>query len=132
MNADVEPVRADLWLWAARFFKTRALAKQALEAGRVRVADAACKPARLLRLGDRISVRRGDELFEIEVVGLSDRRGPAAVAQTLYVETEAARARRLAESAQRKAERAGFKPPESKPDKRARRLIRALGDIDAM
>jgi ribosome-associated heat shock protein Hsp15 len=132
MSADAEPVRVDQWLWAARFFKTRTLARQAVDAGRVRVADAACKPARLLRLGDRISVRRGDELFEIEVAGLSDRRGPAAVAQTLYVETEAARVRRLAELAQRKAERAGFKPPESKPDKRARRLIRALGDIEAM
>ena len=131
-QAHTEPVRVDQWLWAARFFKTRALAKQAVTSGRVRVADTICKPARLLRVGDRLSVRRGDELFEIEVLGLSERRGPAAAAQALYAEDPASRERRIAELATRRAERAGFQPPEGKPDKRARRLIRALGDIDAM
>ena len=125
-------VRIDQWLWAARFFKTRALAKQAVEAGRVQIDDATCKPARPVRVGDALTIRRGDERFEINVLAVSDRRGSASVAQGLYRESDTSRARRLEALAQRKAERAGYKPPESKPDKRARRLIRALGDIEML
>lgn len=124
-------IRIDLWLWAARFFRTRALAKQAIEAGRVEVGGAPCKPARLLRVGDGVVVRRGEERFEIAVRGLSARRGPAAAAQALYAESDASRQEREATMARLKAERAGYRPPEGRPDKRARRLIRALGDIDA-
>lgn len=124
-------MRVDLWLWAARFFRTRALAKQAIEAGRVEVGGAPCKPARLLRPGDAVLVRRGEERFEIVVRALSARRGPAAAAQSLYEESDAARQEREATLARLKAERAGYRAPESRPDKRARRLIRALGDIDA-
>ena len=122
----------DKWLWAARFRKTRSAAKQAIEAGRVEIDGAACKPSRTLHVGDRLRVTRGEESFEIEVLGLSERRGSAAIAQALYRESEASRAAREVARGQRRAERAGYQPPAGKPDKRARRLIRALGDIDVM
>ena len=125
-------VRLDLWLWAARFYKTRSLAKHAIETGKVDVAGQRAKPSRVVRIGDAMRVTRGEDIFEIEVRGLSDTRGPASVAQLLYAESEASRARREAARAIRAAERAGYHAPETKPDKRARRLIRALGDIDAM
>ncbi len=125
-------VRIDLWLWAARFYKTRSLAKQAIEGGKVLVGDAACKSSRSLRGGERLSITRGEERFEIDVLGLSDTRGPASVAQQLYREDTASIARRAAEREARRLDRAGFQPPLGKPDKRARRLIRALGDIDAL
>ena len=120
----------DAWLWAARFFKARALAKQAVERGRVTLAGAALKPSHPVKIGDALRVTRGDETFEVEVTGLAYKRGSAALAQTLYRESEASiRARETARE-QRRAERAGFTPPPKRPDKRARRLIRALGDID--
>src|SRR6185503_12302594 len=89
-------VRLDLWLWAARFFKTRSLAKQAIESGKVELAGQIAKPSRALRVGEAMQVRRGLELFEIEVLALSNQRGPASVAQTLYRESEASIARREA------------------------------------
>lgn len=126
-----ESVRLDLWLWAARFFKTRALAKHAIETGKIEVGGQRAKPARAVRVGDALKITRGEEAFEIEVRGLSDTRGPASVAHGLYAESETSRLRRESQRAQRAAERAGYRAPETKPDKRARRLIRALGDIDA-
>lgn len=132
MDPSTEGVRVDVWLWAARLFRTRALAKAAVAAGRVTVAGVACKPSRLLRPGDRLVVEREGERFELQVQALSDRRGPAPVARTLYLEAPASVAAREAERARRAAERAGYRPPEARPDKRARRLIRALGDIDAL
>lgn len=131
MNDIAPTVRLDQWLWAARFFKTRSLAKQAIENGRVEVDGQRAKPARAVRLGDRLDVRRGDERFEVEVLGLSAERGPAPVAQALYSESEASRLRREQARAERAARRDGYRPPEQRPDKRARRLIRALGDIDS-
>lgn len=131
-NNALDAVRIDVWLWAARFFKTRALAKQAVVAGRVEIGGGACKPSRNVRVGDALVIERGEERFEIAVEALSERRGPAAAAQALYSESDESRARREQSAAQRRAERAGFRPPEGKPDKRARRLIRALGDIDAI
>lgn len=128
---DQAAVRIDAWLWAARFFKTRALARQAVERGRVTIAGAACKPSHDVRIGDRLRVTRGEETFEVEVAGLAHKRGSAAVAQTLYRESEPSIKAREAALAQRRAERAGYQPPPKRPDKRARRLIRALGDIDA-
>lgn len=130
-TAPAPGVRLDLWLWAARFFKTRSLAKQAIETGKVDVGGQRAKPARTVRIGDALRVVRGDEVFEIAVAGLSDTRGPASVAQTLYSETDVSRAARLARIAEARAQRAGYQAPEQRPDKRARRLIRALGDIDA-
>ncbi len=127
----VRTVRLDLWLWAARFFKTRALAKQAIDTGKVEIDGQRAKPSRGLRIGDALVVARGEERFEIEVLALADVRGPASVAQTLYLESEASRLAREQARALRAAERSGYRAPETKPDKRARRLIRALGDIDA-
>jgi ribosome-associated heat shock protein Hsp15 len=125
-------VRLDQWLWAARFFKTRSLARQAVDTGKVEIGGQRAKPARNVHVGDALCVTRGEETFEVEVRALGDRRGPANVARALYAESEASRLRREAERATRAAERAGFKAPDAKPDKRARRLIRALGDIDAL
>jgi ribosome-associated heat shock protein Hsp15 len=125
-------VRLDAWLWAARFFKTRALAKQAIERGRVTVAGATCKSSHDVKVGTALRVVRGEEIFELEVTGLADKRGSAALAQTLYRESDASRVAREAAREQRRAERAGFRPPQKRPDKRARRLIRALGDIDSL
>ena len=126
-----DSVRLDLWLWAARFFKTRALAKQAIETGKVDVAGQRAKPARAVRVGDGLRIARGEEIFEVMVAGLSDTRGPATVACTLYTEADASRLAREARMADLRAARAGYQAPEQRPDKRARKLIRALGDIDA-
>lgn len=131
MNESVS-VRLDIWLWAARFFKTRALAKHAIESGRVLVGEQVAKPSRQLKPGDALLVRRGEERFEIQVLALSEQRGPASVAQGLYLESAEARERRLQEAAARRAAQAGYRPPQGKPDKRARRLIQALGDLDAL
>ena len=128
----VASVRLDLWLWAARFYKTRALARHAIETGKVDAGGQRAKPSRSVRIGDALVVMRLEERFEVEVAGLSDARGPASFAQTLYRESDASRLAREQARATRAAERAGFRPPETKPDKRARRLIRALGDIDAL
>ena len=132
-NSD-EPasVRLDQWLWAARFFKTRSLARQAVDTGKVEIGGQRAKPARAVRVGDALRIARAEEIFEVEVRALGGRRGPASIAQSLYAESEASRLRRDAERATRAAKRAGYQAPEAKPDKRARRLIRALGDIDAL
>ena len=123
--------RIDVWLWAARFFRTRALAKQAIETGKVEIGGQRAKPSRSVRIGDALVVARGEERFEIDVNALSDMRGPASTAQALYRESDASKLAREQARALRAAERGGFRAPETKPDKRARRLIRALGDIDA-
>jgi len=135
MQTETQPaagVRLDLWLWAARFYRTRALAKHAIETGKVDVAGQRAKPSRSVRIGDALVVARGEERFEIEVLALSDMRGPASVAQALYRESAASRLAREQARAMRAAAHNGFRPPETRPDKRARRLIRALGDLDAL
>ena len=128
----VASVRLDLWLWAARFYRTRALAKHAIETGKVDAGGQRAKPSRSVRVGDVLVVARSEERFEIEVVALSDVRGPASIAQGLYRESDPSKLAREQAKALRAAERNGFRAPETKPDKRARRLIRALGDIDAL
>jgi len=132
MQEIVTPVRLDIWLWAARFFKTRQLAKQAIEGGKVEVNEGAAKAAKAIRIGDRLRILREQERFEIEVLATSSKRGGAAVAQLLYSESDASRLRRDSERERRRMENAGMQAPAGKPDKRARRLIRALGDIDAL
>ena len=132
MTSDTATVRLDLWLWAARFYRTRSLAKQAIDTGKVEVGGQRAKASRTVRAGDAMRIVRGDEVFEVTVAGLSDQRGPASVAQTLYVESEASKAKRLEALSLLRAGRAGYQAPQHKPDKRARRLIRALGDIDAI
>ena len=116
-------VRLDVWLWAARFFKTRSAAKQAIEAGKVAVNDGAGKPAKAVHVGDRIRVPRGDDRLDIEVIELADQRGSGTDALRLYRETDASRAAREARREQRRM--LGSAPP-GRPDKRARSLIRAL------
>jgi ribosome-associated heat shock protein Hsp15 len=125
------PVRLDVWLWAARFFKTRSLAKQAIEGGKIEVNDLGGKPAKAVHVGDCLRISRGIERFEIYVLALSEQRGSGAAAQRLYRETDASRAAREALIEQRRLQGAGYSKPPTKPDKRARRLIRLLGDIDA-
>lgn len=132
MDEPATTIRLDLWLWAARFYKTRAVAKQAIETGKVEVGGDRAKPSRSVRIGDGLKIVRGDDTFVVEVIGLSGKRGVASAAQTLYRESEDSVAARLAMAAQRRAERNGYQAPQTKPDKRARRLIRALGDIDAL
>ncbi len=125
-------VRIDIWLWAARFFRTRSQARQAIDNGKVDVAGQRAKPARLVHVGDVLRVVRGEDTFEIEIRGVSESRGPAAVAQGLYIEGETSRLQRESGFASRAAARAGYRAPDTKPDKRARRLIRALGDIETL
>src|SRR4249919_732754 len=89
-------VRLDLWLWAARFFKTRSLARQAIETGKVDVAGQRAKPARSIRVGDALRVVRGEDIFEVTVVSVASRRGPASVAQSMYLESDTSRTNREA------------------------------------
>lgn len=132
---NVEPLnstRIDLWLWAARFYKTRALAKHAVETGKVEIEGQHIKPSRLVKAQDQLRITRSNELFEITIIAISEKRGSASIAQTLYVESDESRLRREAERERRKMENAGYKAPATKPDKRARRLINALGDLDML
>ena len=116
-------VRMDKWLWAARFFKTRALAARACELGRIRSNEQPAKPAREVRIGDRLRVTNDGGEIQVEVLVLSEVRGPASVAQTLYLETEASRELRLKVAAERKAMRQFEELPASRPSKRDRRRI---------
>lgn len=120
------PVRADVWLWAARFFKTRSLAKQAIDGGKVDLNDASCRPAKAVHVGDVFRIGRGEERLEVEVLALSDKRGPALVAQALYRESEASLKAREEAKAQRKL--VGAMAPPGRPDKQARRELRRLKD----
>jgi ribosome-associated heat shock protein Hsp15 len=116
-------VRMDIWLWAARFFKTRPLTKRACELGRVLSNGQPAKAAREVRVGDRLRVTNEGGDFEIEVLLLSEVRGPAAVAQTLYRESEESRAARDKLAIERKAMREFEILPEGRPSKRDRRHI---------
>jgi ribosome-associated heat shock protein Hsp15 len=118
-----DKVRLDKWLWAARFFKTRALAAEAVDGGKVHVNGARVKPARALRVGDELEIRRGEERFVVRVSALSERRGPAPEAQRLYEETEASRTAREAERAQRRLLAAAAPAPAHRPNKQERRRI---------
>jgi ribosome-associated heat shock protein Hsp15 len=116
-------VRIDIWLWAARFFKTRALAKRACELGRVQAKDQPAKPGRDVHIGDMLRVITDGGEFHIEVLLLSEARGPAAVAQTLYRETEASMESRKRTVEERKLMRNFSPSPEGRPSKRDRRRI---------
>jgi ribosome-associated heat shock protein Hsp15 len=116
-------VRIDKWLWAARFFKTRALGSKACDLGRIHSNGHQAKPAREVRVGDMLLIKNVGGEFEIEVLGLSEMRGPAAVAQTLYRETEAGKEARLKLVAERKAMQEFAPLPEHRPTKRDRRRI---------
>jgi ribosome-associated heat shock protein Hsp15 len=116
-------VRIDKWLWAARFFKTRAQATKACDLGRIHSNGIQAKPAREVRVGDMLLVRNAGGEFQIEVLQQSEMRGPAAVAQTLFRETEASKEARLKLAAARKAMQQYAPIPERKPSKRDRRRI---------
>jgi ribosome-associated heat shock protein Hsp15 len=122
----VTGVRIDKWLWAARFFKTRSMAAHACELGRVASNGQPAKPAREVKTGDMLRVKTEGGDFEIEVLGLSEMRGPAAVAQKLYRETDASReARAMLAEARRSAPQFDFEH-EGRPSKRDRRVIDRL------
>jgi len=116
-------VRVDKWLWAARFFKTRALAARACDLGRIQSNGQPAKPAREVRIGDMLRITNDGGEFNVEVLLLSEVRGPASVAQTLYRETEASRELRLKAAEERKAMRQFEPSPTSRPSKRDRRKI---------
>lgn len=118
--------RIDKWLWAARFFKTRSLAAQAVGGGKVQVNGNRVKPARAVRVGDRLQIHKDGFEYGITVLALSDRRGPASQAQTLYQESEDSRQRREALKAQHRLAAASTPRPPSRPDKKARRQLRGL------
>lgn len=117
------PVRMDKWLWAARFFKTRALAAKACDLGRIQSNGQPAKPARDVRIGDRLRVTNAGGDFQVEVLLLADIRGPASLAQTLYRETEESKEMRLKAAAERKAMRQFEELPAGRPSKRDRRRI---------
>jgi ribosome-associated heat shock protein Hsp15 len=119
-------VRMDKWLWAARFFRTRALAAKACELGRITSNGQPAKSARPVRVGDMLQVKNEAGDFHLEVLLLSEMRGPAAVAQTLYRETEASRAMRLRLAEERKAMPRFELPGAGKPSKRNRRVLDRL------
>lgn len=104
MNEDNDKMRIDKWLWAARFYKTRSLAADAVEGGKVTMDEARLKPAKAIGAGDMLQIRVGKFSYEVEVLGLSNKRGGAPEAQRLYRETEASRARREEIAAQLRAQ----------------------------
>jgi ribosome-associated heat shock protein Hsp15 len=119
-------VRMDKWLWAARFYKTRSLAARACELGRVSAHGQPAKSARPVRTGDMLQIRNESGEFTVEVVALSEVRGPAAVAQTLYRETEASQALRRKVAEERKAMPRWELESDGKPSKRDRRALNRL------
>jgi ribosome-associated heat shock protein Hsp15 len=119
-------MRIDKWLWAARFFKTRSLAARACELGRIEANGQSVKPARDVRVGDLLQVKNESGDFQVEVLALSDLRGPATVARTLYRETDSSRELRLKLAEERKAMPRIEALHEGKPSKRDRRRIDRL------
>ncbi|MCK9531226.1 MAG: RNA-binding S4 domain-containing protein [Gammaproteobacteria bacterium] len=118
-----DKVRLDKWLWAARFFKTRALASEAVTAGHVEVGGARAKPARPVKVGDELTIRKGVQVFVVHVREVSERRGSATVAQQLYEETADSRYKREAAAEQHRLAALLAPAPQRRPDKRDRRRI---------
>ena len=124
-------VRLDKWLWAARFFKTRSVAREAVSGGKVHLNGNRAKPGRSLAPGDELRIQRGEEEYIITVAELSARRGPAPIARTLYEESEENRIRREQLAEQRKLEHQQNATRERRPDKRQRRrLVRFKNNFD--
>ncbi len=119
-------VRLDVWLWAARFYKTRSLAKQAIEGGKIDVNEAAAKPARTIHVDDQLRISRGIERFSIRVAAISAVRGSASIAQTLYEESAESIATRESDREMRRLTGAGFDHPHKRPDKHSRKLLRGF------
>ena len=122
-----DKIRIDKWLWAARFFKTRALAIKACDLGRVLSNGIQAKPARDVKIGDRLEITNDTGRFTIEVLGLSENRGAPAIAQQLYRESDESKALRAAALQERKENPQFFEPaPLGRPSKRDRRLIHSF------
>ena len=122
-----EKVRIDKWLWAARFFKTRSMAAQAVSGGKVHVNGARVKPARAVLVGDEFRIRRGEVEFIVIVQGISGKRRPAKEAQLLYEETETSILQREEMRHKKRMDAAGkMYGPMKRPDKKARRQIRSF------
>jgi ribosome-associated heat shock protein Hsp15 len=119
----MDGIRIDKWLWAARFFKTRALASRSCDLGRIQSNGIAAKPSREVHVGDRLHIVNEGGVFEVDVKGLSAMRGPAAVAQALYEETAESREARQRLAIQKKALDLISPLPEGRPTKRDRRRI---------
>jgi ribosome-associated heat shock protein Hsp15 len=118
--------RLDRWLWAARFFRTRAQAKQAIEGGKVQIGGDRAKPSRNVRVGDAITITRGEDRVDVQVLALSERRGGAPEAQLLYAETQASHERRATTKEQNRLTRGAFSAPPGRPSKRDRRALTRL------
>ena len=123
MAEQEQKVRLDKWLWAARFFKTRALALEAIKGGHVHLNGCRPKASRTVQRGDRLEISKGQEHFTLTIEALSDKRGPAPVARELYTESVESIERRQLLSEQRRLEAAGHSAPSRRPDKRQRRHI---------
>ena len=122
-NNSAQKVRVDKWLWAARFYKTRSLATEAIKGGKVTVNGNRAKPSREVEIGDVLILRQGDDIKTINVLDLSDKRGPATVAQLLYQETDESIAKREKEKELRKLAAVQIPHGEGRPTKRSRRMI---------
>jgi len=123
-----QTVRIDKWLWAARFFKTRSLATDAVDSGKVKLGEERIKPARAVHIGDELSIDNGSDLWDVTVLGLSDQRAAAPIARQLYEESAGSIARREREAERRRL----FKEPSDafhgRPTKKDRRLLGKLGE----
>ena len=122
--SESEKIRIDKWLWAARFFKTRALASKAVDGGKVHVNGNRVKSSRSIQVGNRIEITRAQVQFVVDVIALNDKRGPAKIAQTLYAETDESIQQRELHSQQRKILHASMPRSQGKPDKHQRRQLR--------
>lgn len=122
----LDRMRLDKWLWAARFFKTRPLASAAVSGGKVRLNGQRCKPGRIIEVGNLLTIQKGNQMWEVAVRSLPKQRRPARETHLYYTETTESQIRRQAQMAQMQAEREAYTPSEHKPDKRNRRLIHAF------
>lgn len=123
-------VRIDKWLWAARFFKTRSLAKKNVEQGKIKVGGQKCKPSRNVQIGDLCTIKKSDQTWEVEVTGLAEKRGSASIAQTLYSETEESIKARESQILLKKAEYHSTPKPDKRPTKKQRRDIKTFKRTD--
>ncbi len=124
MKSDLQSVRIDKWLWAARFFKTRSLATEAVDGGKVKMSGQRVKPAKEVRVGDVVEVHIGEYVWELRVTALADRRGSTELARGLYEESEASHARRQVRIAERKVYVEPAAEMHGRPTKKDRRAMR--------
>jgi ribosome-associated heat shock protein Hsp15 len=130
MEANDEKFRLDKWLWAARFFKTRSMASQAVTGGKVHVNGQRVKPARMVQIGDELRITKNESIFIVKVLALSGYRRPAVEARLLYKESAESIKTREEESEMRKMTRTGYAAPAGRPGKRDRRKIREFTKKD--